>query len=832
MSTRRDALKLGLAVGGSALAAPESGLGQLCLDDGISPSTVPPSPPTRPFIAPLFIPPIAQPVPEDTLTPRPNPGRHQRYGEFRPRKFYVQREQQFLWLYHPDLPPTPTWGWDGVSPGATFHAYYGEPIFVRRYNDLPEVNALGFGLASTTIHLHNSHTASESDGYPGDWKDPGEFWDHHYANYEAGGDERERMTSLWYHDHRMDFTAPNVYAGLSGFYFLFDPRDSNNENDPSPQACRLPSGRYDIPLMLHDVQFAPDDRAVFDPFQTDGWLGDKWTVNRIVQPYVRVEPRKYRFRVQNGGPSRYYELFLSSGQNFVVITTDGNFLERPVEAESINVAVAQRHDVIIDFSRYRPGETVDLVNRLEQFEGRGPSGRILDPGDPILRFQVVEPAGPDGKPVKVTQIDPTSPSQVIKSVLEQVRDQARASHTIDRVAIQRGIDVIEGNRLPEYPWSGFPLLHYIGPTKVKKVVPIWNVEGDTIGGNVNVHQVWYDSHIESDAAFIDPSEVLDVPWTITYTIDCLHRCADDFSPAAMYFDAPPADGSAPFGPPHIGMDLTFFPMEDGTRTVFKLKMAPGKYYNLTYTWGWRVHPPRVQVSENATKLVGGKNIVQWEIDTFGPNPWANEAAKLAAIAKIGELSPAKQMWMALRQAREETEWSQVVTLMDRALIAYFDWSDRTELPTGAKHLEDPEATMSMLYVNNTIYGKIKDGGWDTWREWETRPAIFKVSRFNGDHFPHGYISADFGGSRGWENQFEPTIAEGGTGCKFSFGRFHWWLNAGGPWGAIIVPPVDPNDYTNVGRHKVHMTLNFEPSRRIRIYQFDPLHHDVSIFSLH
>lgn len=395
MSTRRDALKLGLAVGGSALAVPESGLGQLCLDDGISPSTVPPSPPTRPFIAPLFIPPIAQPVPEDTLTPRPNPGRHQRYAEFRPRKFYVQREQQFLWLYHPDLPPTPTWGWDGVSPGATFHAYYGEPIFVRRYNDLPEVNTLGFGLASTTIHLHNSHTASESDGYPGDWKDPGEFWDHHYPNYEAGGDERERMTSLWYHDHRMDFTAPNVYAGLSGFYFLFDPRDSNNENDPSPQAWRLPSGRYDIPLMLHDVQFAADGRAVFNPFQTDGWLGDKWTVNRIVQPYVRVEPRKYRFRVQNGGPSRYYELFLSSGQNFVVITTDGNFLERPVEAESINVAVAQRHDVIIDFSRYRPGETVDLVNRLEQFEGRGPSGRILDPGDPILRFQVVEPAGPD-----------------------------------------------------------------------------------------------------------------------------------------------------------------------------------------------------------------------------------------------------------------------------------------------------------------------------------------------------------------------------------------------------------------------------------------------------
>lgn len=74
-------------------------------------------------------------------------------------------------------------------------------------------------------------------------------------------------------------------------------------------------------------------------------------MNRIVEPHLRVEPRKYRFRVQYGGPTRYYELFLSSGENLVDITTDGNLLERPIEAESVHVAVAQRHDVIIDFAR-------------------------------------------------------------------------------------------------------------------------------------------------------------------------------------------------------------------------------------------------------------------------------------------------------------------------------------------------------------------------------------------------------------------------------------------------------------------------------------------------
>jgi hypothetical protein len=31
---------------------------------------------------------------------------------------------------------------------------------------------------------------------------------------------------------------------------------------------------------------------------------------------------------------------------------------------------------------------------------------------------------------------------------------------------------------------------------------------------------------------------------------------------------------------------------------------------------------------------------------------------------------------------------------------------------------------------------------------------------------------------------------------------------------------------------VHFKYNFEPSRRLRIYQFDPLHHDVAIFSIH
>ncbi len=423
MIRRREVLKLGLVAGGSGLLArraaaadPSDLLKFLCPPDGEPPDLATPSPPARPFVAPLFVPPIMQPVAQ--LDPQPDPRAHQRYEEFKPQKFYEIHEQEFLWVYHPEAPygdgtliPKPgdathkpvgslSWGFNGSTPGPTYHARYGEPVLVRRYNDLPPVGVskVNFALPSTTSHLHNGHTASESDGQPQDWIDTGEFWDHHYPNFPSNNDPREKLTTLWYHDHRLDFTASNVYAGLDGFYCLFDDRDTGNENDPPP-AWGLPSGKYDVPLILHDVMFDENGQVRWNPFNTDGILGDRYTVNRRIQPYFEVERRKYRFRILNGGPSRFYQIFLSSGRPFVVISGDGNILPRPMEAESIFLSVAQRVDVILDFSKYRVGEKVEIVNRLAQTNGKGPSGAMLDPGDPLIQFRVVEATGPDSRPL-------------------------------------------------------------------------------------------------------------------------------------------------------------------------------------------------------------------------------------------------------------------------------------------------------------------------------------------------------------------------------------------------------------------------------------------------
>ncbi len=284
---------------------------------------------------------------------------------------------------------------------------------MRRYNDLPPVGhaKVGFGLPSTTSHLHNAHTASESDGNPVDWIDSGEFWDHHYGNFPAGHDPLQKLTTLWYHDHRLDFTAANVYAGLAGFYCLFDEDDTGDENT----GWHLPSfPKYDIPLILQDIRFAETPagaQVVFDAWNTDGMLGDRMTVNRRITPRFNVEPRKYRFRILNGGPSRFYELFLRSSRaesrrlqypRFTVITGDGNFLPEPVETESVFLGVAQRTDVILDFSGYKPGDHVYLHNLLQQLNGAGPTGAYMkfdDPESNLLRFDVVPLTAPDNSRV-------------------------------------------------------------------------------------------------------------------------------------------------------------------------------------------------------------------------------------------------------------------------------------------------------------------------------------------------------------------------------------------------------------------------------------------------
>jgi FtsP/CotA-like multicopper oxidase with cupredoxin domain len=159
--------------------------------------------------------------------------------------------------------------------------------------------------------------------------------------------------------------------------------------------------KYDIPLMLADRLFDPESGAMFfDLFNTDGIIGDKFLVNGKIQPYLDVEPRRYRFRVLDGGPSRFYQLFLTDQDAntsipFWHLANDGNLLPKPIKVTSVAIAVAEREDIVIDFSQWA-GQTLYLENRLNQSDGKGPDANVGAPlslappgqGQFILQFRV------------------------------------------------------------------------------------------------------------------------------------------------------------------------------------------------------------------------------------------------------------------------------------------------------------------------------------------------------------------------------------------------------------------------------------------------------------
>ncbi len=118
----------------------------------------------------------------------------------------------------------------------------------------------------TSTHLHGGVTPAESDGYPthlivpetlADFAPGGAIHAEHDASVwklDIGSKEHEypldqAAATLWYHDHRMDFTAPQVWRGLAGFFILRDDVDD---------ALPLPKGDKDVPLMICDRAFEED----------------------------------------------------------------------------------------------------------------------------------------------------------------------------------------------------------------------------------------------------------------------------------------------------------------------------------------------------------------------------------------------------------------------------------------------------------------------------------------------------------------------------------------------------------------------------------------------
>ncbi|HET6967672.1 MAG TPA: multicopper oxidase domain-containing protein [Ornithinibacter sp.] len=262
------------------------------------------------------------------------------------------------------LPPSTIYGFNGTFPGPRINAEYGKPVLVRFENHLDEnpmdLDRQDFGTPdwSFLTHLHNGHTAPESDGNPhysmrygpkATGYGPRTFCDNLYLNWPAGGDDREKQSFFWFHDHRMDHTGSNVYKGMVGLYPIYDPKKGLDMGDET-KGLRLPGVRrnnadgsfdvdYDIPLAFYDCRL--DDgvtthqdvhdgmdefpaannpathpewwgKTFYKHFPNHGFVGDIFTVNGTAYPTLVVKRRKYRFRFLDASIARIYEFRLMS----------------------------------------------------------------------------------------------------------------------------------------------------------------------------------------------------------------------------------------------------------------------------------------------------------------------------------------------------------------------------------------------------------------------------------------------------------------------------------------------------------------------------------------
>ncbi|HSB79014.1 MAG TPA: multicopper oxidase domain-containing protein [Candidatus Methylomirabilis sp.] len=378
------------------------------------------------------------------------------------------------------LPASTIYGFNGTFPGPMINVEYGRPVLVRFENHLDEnplnLDRQDFGspdLAFLT-HLHNGHTAPESDGNPNHKPfgyQPQQWVDNLYLNYPPDGDAREMQSFFWFHDHRMDHTGANVYKGMVGLYPLYDPAlDSGDET----KGYRLPGIRrtnrdgsfsvdYDIPLAFYDC--ALDDgvtphqdfhngcgeahpewwgKTFFRHFPNHGFVGDVFTVNGTAYPVLQVKRRKYRFRFLDASISRIYEFKLMQGtvaaapgtqgqyqlpngqqcMRFTQIASEGGLLPAPIVRDSFQLWPAKRREVVIDFTKYqdgtptKKGDVIYLVNTLQMTTGRKPD----EPGDPgfdpnyrvpVLKF-VVDTSAKDQSVIPPTLRPlPSVPSQAV-----------------------------------------------------------------------------------------------------------------------------------------------------------------------------------------------------------------------------------------------------------------------------------------------------------------------------------------------------------------------------------------------------------------------------------
>ena len=243
------------------------------------------------------------------------------------------------------------------------NSYLG-PIFRVKKGQKLRVHFSHELLEPSVVHWHGLHVPEVADGHPKYAIDKGEtyIYDFEIAN---------RAGTYWYHPHPHGRTGPQVYFGLAGLFIVTD--DEENLLD-------LPSGEYDLPIVIQDRSFDNDNQLVYGGNgmmdQMLGFLGNQFLINGQADLSLSVSTRPYRLRLLNGSNSRIYKIAWDDDTPLTVIGTDGGLVEKPINRSYITLVPSQRVELWVDFGKYIQGDQVQLIS-LPFFAGETAGGGMM-----------------------------------------------------------------------------------------------------------------------------------------------------------------------------------------------------------------------------------------------------------------------------------------------------------------------------------------------------------------------------------------------------------------------------------------------------------------------
>jgi blue copper oxidase len=333
--------------------------------------------------------------------------------------------------------------YNGGFPGPTIVANNGGAASMRFVNGLSQ---------HSITHWHGMIVDHEDDGHPIQAVPPGGSYDYDFTI-------SQRAALNWYHPHPHMHTGEQVYHGLAGAFIIRDSEES---------ALNLPSGAYEVPLIIRDASFDSAGNLKLGG-KSSGFWGTEPLVNGTRTPFLAVNKAVYRFRVLNGCNARVWQLAFADGRSFTLIGNDGGLLEAPVAISQITMAPGERADIIVNFTQLGASSSamlrcVDAKWDVIEFRGTGVAGGGTVPTGTLSSItQLTGSTVPDrtfsfdgmtkinGKVYDISRIDFEVPRGVVQRW--RFRTNGNAPHPVHIHGAQFQVQSRTGGRGQLFPWE-------------------------------------------------------------------------------------------------------------------------------------------------------------------------------------------------------------------------------------------------------------------------------------------------------------------------------------------------------------------------------------------